>query len=243
MVVQGVSTLAALPFAGEADFGLYGGVGVSDATVVHLTDLNAAVGKGATVTALGLGAASNVYTGKRVGLSQQTTPIHGLAVTATAYDDLAAVAVGAAGSGGAGIAGSSVVNLLLERTRATIDSNARVNQVNLGAGANQSVYLEASNLTEMGDVAGVLAVGTGQAAGGAGADIGVSLKDTEAAINDSAAVSARGDIVVRADRSLEYVLSVAAAGSVGQRHRHRRGCGRPDARRDHAGVGRGGTPS
>src|SRR5262249_59588442 len=136
--------------------------------------------------------------GESNGLSPATSPIEGLAVTAESFEDLVGVAVGATGSANAAIAGSSVVNLLLEGTKAFIDSGALIDQNNSGADAGQDVSVLASNESVMGDVAGafsVAATADGGASIGGGADVGVDYKDTEATIGAGAKVAAANDVL------------------------------------------------
>src|SRR5690606_8027396 len=105
-------------------------------------------------------------------------------VTATSHENIETIAAGGAGAGKAGVAGSATVTLLDETTRATIGAGARINQDNAGASASQSVVVRASDETTQLGVAGAVAFG-GSAGVGAGADVGIFTKTTEAKIDST----------------------------------------------------------
>ena len=140
-----------------------------------------------------------------VGASANLT-VNSLTVTATSSEKLLTVAAGGGLAGSAGIAGSATVNILNETTLAYIDQGATVT-------ALQSITIRAYDDTQIFSVAG--AIGGGGSAGiGAGVDVGVISKRTEAYIGPSANISAITNITVEA-LSSEAITSIAASLGVG----------------------------
>jgi hypothetical protein len=169
------------------------GFGIANSTVVSTDTTQAYIGQTATVTA------------------------GGVAVTATNAESLSAIALGGSGAGGAGIAGSATISVLTETTQAYVDQSAQIGIASSASGS-QSIDLLALDNTTIQDAAGILA-GGGTAGIGAGADVGVISKTTEAYLAASATASApNGNVTVQA-QSAEQVQSLAAgvggAGVVG----------------------------
>ncbi|MGA2499913.1 MAG: hypothetical protein ABSH20_19420, partial [Tepidisphaeraceae bacterium] len=130
----------------------------------------------------------------------------GLTVSATQPDTVQVVAVAGAGGGTAGVAGSGSVEVINETTDAWIDQNAIVH-------TSGSVMVTATNNTNILGVAGALAIG-GEAGVGAGVDVEVITKDTQAWIGGSASVTAGLNVIVNA-RSSETQTSISAGGAGG----------------------------
>ena len=108
---------------------------------------------------------------------------------------VANAAIGATGGGSTGVGGSVAVSVLYEDTVAYIADNAVVTGADTVQ--NPGVSVEASDATIITSVAGAVA-GGGSAGVGAGFDIGVIIKSTEAYIGD-ATVSTDGDRKIVAD--------------------------------------------
>ena len=200
--------------AGNLAFSGSTGFGASNTTIVRTDTTEAFVGDGAVVDAKGNGDAIAVPTGEAGALITDAAFV-GLSVTATSREDLLTIAAGGVGAGSAGIAGSATVNLLDETTRAFIGAGAAINQAdgNAGAAAGQGVNLLARDDTKILAVAGAIA-GGGSVGVGAGADIGVIDKLTEAFIGAGTDVGATGDVKIQAIAE-EKVISVSALLGIG----------------------------
>jgi filamentous hemagglutinin family protein len=205
-----------LSIAGNLAVGKEAGFGVSASVTVTDNTVEAYIGNGSTVTAKGLGDSIAVYTGEKDSEGNKLTEeMNGLAVAATSFEDIQTFAVGGSGAGKVGVAGSATVTDLNEKTYGRIDAGATVNDADNGS-ASQGVLIRASDRTGILAVAGAGALG-GKAGIGAGADVGIITKDTQAGITGitasgqtPATVKAKGNIIVDAD-SAEDVNSVAAA--------------------------------
>lgn len=179
--------------AGAGAVGSTAGLGISNSTVVHTDTLRAFVGEHAVVSASG---------GR------------GLGIEANSWENMVTVAVGGAvATGQAGIAGSAAVTVLNETTKATIAENAVVNSGS-GESDQQSVLVLASDRTSHTGIGGAGAFGKSTGIG-AGVDVGVFTKTTEARIASGAEVGAQNNVQVQANSS-ERVFSVAAGGGVSQ---------------------------
>src|SRR5262249_11828006 len=128
-------------------------------------------------------------------------PFHGVAVTATNSDDIAAVGVSAGFSGTASVNLSGVVDVVTVNTSAYI---AKLTQVNCGAtyasnvtGADrsQSVRVAAGNQFHELGIAATLAI-AGTAGVGVGVGVHLVTLNTDAYIDDTASVNAAKDIAV-----------------------------------------------
>jgi hypothetical protein len=125
-------------------------------------------------------------------------------------------------SGGAGIAGSFIINVIKQATQAYIGSRDLINtRVNLAgyptAGDDEGVNVSASEMMNLGDWAG--AIGQGDNVGfGAALDVNVVSEDDEAYIASSATVDAAQNVTVEASSSGSFqsiTAAAAAGGSVG----------------------------
>ena len=99
--------------AGGLAFGGTAGVGVSSTTLVKSTNVLAYVGQDGEIAAHGSA---------------------GLAVSAGQTENLTTVAVAGAGAGEAGVAGSAVVNVITQETKAYIDQGTIVDATSTVAG-------------------------------------------------------------------------------------------------------------
>ncbi len=133
----------------------------------------------------------------------------GLSITAAQSENQWLVAVAGTLGGSAGVAGAAAVGVQTNTTHAHIDRGALVDA--LGASGWQSALLSATDTTTLRSVAGQLAVG-GSAGVGAGADVEVVSKDTQAWIAPQALVMVTGDVGVDA-LSSEDLISISAGGS------------------------------
>ena len=99
---------------------------------------------------------------------------------------------GLAGGARFGVAGSGGVSVMDRHVHAYIGENAKVNQGTTNESGDQSVVVLASDRTDHIGVAGSVALG-GIAGIGAGVEVGVLTKDTQAWIAAGANVSAQRD--------------------------------------------------
>ncbi|HSG90038.1 MAG TPA: hypothetical protein VLA56_12570, partial [Pseudomonadales bacterium] len=208
VIVAATSAADFITVDGNIGYGGQGALGVSASTIVHDDRVEASIDAGARVSALAEGDGHAV---PRTPDSQQT--VHGVAVAAVSSEDFITISAGGQASGNIAIAGVATVNVLDERTRAWIGAGARINQAEAGSD-RQSVDVRASDTTSVVSVAG--AIGGGSTAGiGAGADVGVVTKLTDAWIADDAVVDAGAHVRVRAE-SDETSFSIAASLGAGQ---------------------------
>ena len=94
-----------------------------------------------------------------------------------------------------GVGGSVTVNTLTETTRAYIGNGARINETNTSPGADQDVVVRASDDTRVLAIAGAVQYG-GSAGVGAGVDVEVINKFTNAYIAPNAIVRTNDDVVI-----------------------------------------------
>ncbi len=174
--------------AGAVGGGGENGIGASNTTLVKTDIVEAAIGLGATIVSQG--------------------PI-GLLLQAILSGNMTTIAVGGAGGGEAGVAGSATVNVWNDTTHATISGGTTVNQSN----SSGSVALQASDATTLLSTAGALG-GGGEAGIGAGADVAQITKNTQASIG-AATVTAAGNVAVQATSSENFTSLVATAGAGG----------------------------
>ncbi|MEJ2723027.1 MAG: LEPR-XLL domain-containing protein [Deltaproteobacteria bacterium] len=183
-------------------------IGVSNTTVVTDNTVESYIGD-AQVTARGKQDTVDVAAAEKDDNGNRTTEgLTGLAVTATSWEDIQSFAVAGEGAGKAAIAGSATVNVLTETTTAYIGQDATINGDNADAGVTQDVSVVAYDDTEILSVAGALS-GAGTAAIGAGADVGVIEKETQAYVWANT-VNARRNVKVQAN-STEDILSISAS--------------------------------
>ncbi|WP_159607251.1 hypothetical protein, partial [Agromyces humi] len=129
----------------------------------------------------------------------------GLTVAATQTSDLLLLAVGGSGGGTAGVAGSVVVNTTTDVTRASLLGNVSQPTTNVAVLATDDTTVLA--------LAGQLTYG-GTAGVGAGVDVEVLHKTTEAWIGKGSVVRASGNLTVDA-RSTEGIDSLSVGGGFG----------------------------
>lgn len=190
-----------------------GKVGIGASASLLITDNTVSARVDGSATGLGNRGAMNVATGRKDSNGVlQTESSRGVAVTATSFEDIQSIAAGGAGGGNVGVAGSATVTLLDETTEAVVGSTGRINPANNGA-APQDVTLRASDSTQLLGVAGAVAFG-GKAGVGAGADVAVVDKQTQAVVAAGALVNAKDTVTVDA-RSSEDLRSVAASLAAG----------------------------
>lgn len=200
--------------AGGAAGGGTAGVGGSLGVAVLQGQTTARVGDEAQVTARGLGAAQQVTTGEA---GKATEAAKGLAVTAHTREDLITTVASGAGGGSAGVAATVSANVIASETHARIGRNARINEDNAGAAADQQVRVQATGETLLVNTAA--GAGGGGAAGvGAGANVGVVIKDVRATIGYGSVVRSRDDVRLGADAMTTTVgttAGFAGGGSAG----------------------------
>ena len=127
--------------------------------------------------------------------------------------DLTSVAIaGGATAGEVGIGAAVVINIYDLETQAYIGDGAQINQDGVIT-TEGSVTIQAINNTEVVSLAGSLGVSTGAAGVGAGLDVAIIDKKTEAYIASGAHVNSDSNVVIDAD-SDETILSIAANAGV-----------------------------
>ncbi len=189
-------------------------VGAGVAMNITHNNISAYIGAGATVDALGGGNGLYAPVGTKDSDGDiETMLVKGLAVSATSFEKVFTLAVGGAAAGRAALAGSLSTNALVETTKAYIGENAQINMGTTGENANQTVLVIASDRTNLTGIGGSIALG-GTGGIGAGIDVSVIVKDTDAHIGSGADVQAKRDVLVQAF-SEEKVVSVAAGVGVG----------------------------
>jgi len=137
-----------------------------------------------------------------------------VAVEAAATEDLVSFAIGAAGGGKTGVAGTLAINTIVANTQASIGKDADVNVLSDADKAGQSVRVTASDKTDIVDIAGGGAV-AGQTAVGGVLDTNVIWKDVGARIDGT--VRADNDVAITADaeQNLTSIAVGVAGGSKG----------------------------
>jgi hypothetical protein len=189
MTIAATETFITTMIAGSVGVGSTAGVGAANTTLVYSPTTLAYAGTGVTLTAGGAG----------------------LTISATQSENILAITAGIAAGGTAGVAGSATVAVLNDTTTAYVGAGSTVT---VNGGGNLSVA--AGDATSVISVAGNLAVG-GSAGVGAGADVGIYTKHTNAYIGSGVFATVSGNILVTA-QSAENLISVAAGiagGTVG----------------------------
>jgi len=126
---------------------------------------------------------------------------------------IGSLAVAGGGSGGSAGVGASVgINIFRTHTRAGADRKATVNG-HSGANAG-AMTVTASDTLDWTSVAGSVGVATSGVGVGAGLDLGIVDKTTEAFVGQDATVDLSGTLTLDADAS-EDILSVSANAGVG----------------------------
>ncbi len=190
-------------YAGGLAFGSSAGVGVSTSILVKTTVVRAFVGVDDDPATTGTKEDEITTTAADLEAKGST----GLSVSATQTEDVILVAVAGGGASTAGVAGSVVVNVTKQTTRAYLGNGTTVNGNNAGALAGQSVAVAASDTTTILGIAGALAIG-GSAGVGAGIDVEVVTKDTEAWIGSASDITVLGNVTIDATSS-EKVTSIS----------------------------------
>ena len=205
VLVQANHQSSVTTLAGQLDVGGNASVGAAVSTVVDTENTDAYIGANDTITAAGNAGAIQVLTGSAPG---DTTSITGVAVTATAFQNLQTTAVGGSLSLTAGIAGSAAVNDLDYTTLAYIEQGATITTTDGSPGSGPGVMVTAADPLTLLSTSGALAAG-GDAGLGAGVDVDSITKNTQAFIA-TATVNADGNVLVQAT-SAENLTSVTAA--------------------------------
>lgn len=188
----------------------YGGnaIGVSDITLIHNDTVEAWISAD-LVTAKAWRIAIPLPTGVWTSGGWETEDYTGLAVCAVSMEDLLTIAAAGQASGGNSVAGSVVVNVLTETTSARIEDDVQINPSNSDAGSDQEVRIQASDITTVLSIAGGI-TGGGNTGLGAGADVLVLTKTTEALLGAGTEVNASGDVTIAAYQ-VEDLTSVSAS--------------------------------
>ncbi len=147
-------------------------------------------------------------------MTANTESKRGVIVTATNIDDIAEVVAGAGVGGGFSVGLSTPATIVRVDTTAEIGNSAKINTTNQTvAGSGQSVLVSsASDLSHL-SISGALGVGGSAGIAPAG-NIEGSKVHNVARIGDTSIVSAKQDVVVRANTT-EDTLMVSASGSGG----------------------------
>ncbi|MFO0880817.1 MAG: hypothetical protein U0840_26095, partial [Gemmataceae bacterium] len=178
---------------GTGGFSASGGaaaVGLANSTLVTTNLVEAYIGDFATVDARANANPYPAYTGKKNPQGTLLTEdVYGVSVTSNSFQNILSLAVAGSGSAGAGAAGSATVEVLNETSKAYIGRGARINLATQNINSRQGINLLATNQTRTITGAGGVA-GGGTAGFGAGVDVGVLTKTTQAYIAD-ATVSSR----------------------------------------------------
>lgn len=170
------------------------GIGASIAGLVHTDFVEAAIG---------------------TNVDLATGGVDGLTVAATSTENIVMAAVGAAGGGGTAVGGSVGVAVLYEDTLAHIDDGAIITAADGIGGDAPGVSVAAVDATDIVSVVG--AVAGGSTGIGAGVNIGVIVKTTEATIGAGlglSGITAEGDVIVNADAD-ETIVAVSANAGIG----------------------------
>ncbi|RJR48541.1 MAG: calcium-binding protein, partial [Desulfobacteraceae bacterium] len=192
MTISASGTFGIDMVGGGLGIGSSAGIGVGSGVLVHTDTVEARIGN-----------SSNIEAGGGAGLT----------MTATSSEDVMAIAVAGGGAGTAGVGGSVTVVVLDETTRAAVGRDAWIDARNDSESVNPSVAISASDTTTIFDLAGSVAFG-GTAGVGAGVDVAVVGKTTEAVIGKGTDVYADRNVTLSATSS-EDILSIPVAGAVG----------------------------
>jgi hypothetical protein len=192
--------------------------GAAAAVVVVDDTTEAEIGDGARVTALGLGDAIQAADGTFEGDgAANTTAVRGVAVTATSFEDVLLVGIGAAGALGddaVGLGLSVTIGVLLGATRARIGAGAEINDQNDGADAAQGVLLRAADKTKARSIVGGLAI-SGETGIGGAVSVFVITNDVVARAEGGNVLRAEGDVTVDARVAADIdALAISVAGTL-----------------------------
>ena len=173
---------------GQIAIGSTAGVGAASTTLVRSMTVDAGVGSGANLRAGGTG----------------------LAVTGAENADLTLIAVGGAGGGDVGVAGSVVVDVLTDNVSGHLDDNTVIGSVSTPTSA---VAVGATDTTSILALAGQITFG-GTAGVGAGVDVEVIHKSTVASVGKHVVATVGGNVSVDATSS-EKITSLSVGGGFG----------------------------
>ncbi|HEY9106441.1 MAG TPA: hypothetical protein VIN58_07160, partial [Roseateles sp.] len=178
--------IQALQTAGQLALGSDVGIGLSNTTLLHTDRVEAIVGDQAKLATRGANPDINIK--------------------ADSAENLKAIAAAGTGSSSAGLAGSAVVNVLNETTRAGVGDGAAIT-----TGINGDVNVLANDQADLLSIGGSVAV-SAEASVGAGAAVTKLGKNTEARVGSGVNASVGGSLRVDA-ASQESIAAVAAAGT------------------------------
>ena len=188
------------------------GFGASVANITTNDTVDAAVGGGASISALGAAPAVSAPNGQLDASGNPlTSTFQGLSVTAISSGSVNPTAAGGAGSGAVGAQGSVTTSKLTEITTAEIDPLSSVNANNASADAAQSVQVLATDRTNLTSIAGAAAAGAAALSGAVDSD---TLNRTVTAKVSNAVVNAANNVFVNS-QTLGSTTSTAASGSAG----------------------------
>ncbi len=215
VVVLADSDVEVDTLVGAETLALGGGIGVAASLIFHSDDTAAWIGAGSDVRALG---ATTVAVPTEV--EGATRLIRGVAVVATSSEDLGPVSIGAGAAVLLGIAGSINLTSTVERTRASIDTGARVQKFTSAPipADDAMVLVLAVDWTHVLGLAGALEA-SAVAGVGAGIDVAAITKETEAFVaGDVGADPLAGEIdtiqaVEILARAYEDLTSISASAS------------------------------
>ena len=213
-----VTIAGSVVFAGKSGGGPLSAFGLSNSTIVTDNIVEAYIGDNVTVQAGANGEDITISIAEIDGDgNRQTVDTQGVAVTAHSSDNITTVAAGGTFAGEpAAFAGSATVTILSETTRAYIGAGAQINNLAMGSeDTDQDVWVQAAERTDLDGIAGAASVSLKSRGVGAGVDVAIINKDTEAYIGGGAAVEATDSVRVDAF-SEEDILSAAAAFAAGK---------------------------
>ncbi len=127
---------------------------------------------------------------------------------------------GSASTGGVGVAGAVVINIDSITTTATVGNGASVNQntVAITGASNQSITITATDSITFTSLAGSLTIAPSSVGVGAGLDLEVVNKTTQAAIGRSTTVSSKSNVTVEttsADNFKTLAINAGIGNSAG----------------------------
>ncbi len=181
------------------------GIGASNVTIVETNATRASLADNTTVTATGASGLTAPTGFRNAQGNLQFVPVRGIAVVATAKENITTIAAGASG-GKVGLAGSVTVTTLDLSTSSSVGGNSTIN-------APLSIIATDDTQVSGGGGSGTLGAYGGV---GAGIDVQTVKKSVLANVGSNATVapSIEGDVVIRA-LSTGNQLSVSAAVSAG----------------------------
>ncbi len=167
---------------------------------------------GALSSAVDLGTQIDLASYNKLELQnlKETENVNGLAIHASSSEHIENITANVSGGGYLGIGSVNSINVIAGETNAYLE-DASINTDNTGAGSNQNVSINASNVSYANSFVGGIVVGGG--AGGQGADIHTLSRTTSAYANDGT-LNTLNDFTVKA-LSTQGVSSIAVGGALG----------------------------